>query len=51
MEIMCQRAAHKERVYLSGGIQVMARSVRRGRPWMARQTWAGVSGMSACRTP
>src|SRR5580704_4989476 len=31
--------------------QVMARSVRNGRPWMARQTWAGVSGMSACRTP
>src|SRR5215831_17514588 len=31
--------------------QVMARSVRKGRPWMARHTWAGVSGMSACRTP
>jgi hypothetical protein len=25
--------------------------VRSGRPWMARHTWAGVSGMSACRTP
>jgi len=29
----------------------MARSVRIGRPWMASQTWAGVSGMSACLTP
>src|ERR1022692_1646252 len=31
--------------------QLMARSVRCGRPWMADQTLAGVSGMSACRTP
>src|SRR5689334_24970645 len=31
--------------------QLIARSVRNGRPWMARHTWAGVSGMSACRTP
>src|SRR5438067_7231976 len=28
-----------------------ARSVRAGRPWMASHTWAGVSGMSAWRTP
>src|SRR5271165_5316958 len=41
----------KVRVYLSCGNQLIARSVRMGRPWMARQTWAGVSGMSACRTP
>src|SRR5437667_12281336 len=29
----------------------IARSVRSGRPFMADQTAAGVSGMSACRTP
>ena len=29
----------------------MARSLRSGRPWIALHTFAGVSGMSACRTP
>lgn len=29
----------------------MAMSVRNGRPWIARHTCAGVSGMSAWRTP
>src|SRR5690606_18520350 len=30
---------------------VIARSVRKGRPWMDRHTFAGVSGMSACVIP
>src|SRR5512136_1839900 len=61
---MGRQDAHKERVYLCGRtalvpaggwgaaeLQLIARSVRNGRPWIARHTWAGVSGMSACRTP
>src|SRR5262245_57996565 len=30
---------------------VTARSVRSRRPWIADHTFAGVSGISACRTP
>ena len=35
----------------SGSSVTGARSVRSGRPWIADHTLAGVSGMSACRTP
>src|SRR5690606_23071673 len=36
---------------LGRAVHGIARSVRNGRPWTTRQTFAGVSGMSACRTP
>ena len=44
--------AQRRRPRLDGrSAHVIARSVRNGRPCIVRQTWAGVSGMSACTTP